>query len=93
MPSPREPDEIRRVAVDGFEVVTYSYGSGENILFLLNGGPGLPCDYLRDPHIFLAGEGYRVVAFDQLGCGNSDRPDDSSLWNIARYVAKPASFI
>ena len=86
MPSPRDPDEIRRVAVDGFEVVTYSYGSGENILFLLNGGPGLPCDYLRDPHIFLAGEGYRVVAFDQLGCGNSDRPDDSSLWNIARYV-------
>ena len=86
MPSPREPDEIRRVAVDGFEVVTYSYGSGENILFLLNGGPGLPCDYLRDPHIFLAGEGYRVVAFDQLGCGNSDRPNDSSLWNIARYV-------
>jgi len=86
MPSPREPDEIRRVAVDGFEVVTYSYGSGENILFLLNGGPGLPCDYLRDPHIFLAGEGYHVVAFDQLGCGNSDRPDDSSLWNIARYV-------
>ena len=86
MPSPRKPDEIRRVAVDGFEVVTYSYGSGENILFLLNGGPGLPCDYLRDPHIFLAGEGYRVVAFDQLGCGNSDRPDDSSLWNIARYV-------
>ncbi|HIM69515.1 MAG TPA: alpha/beta fold hydrolase [Gammaproteobacteria bacterium] len=86
MPSPREPDEILRVAVDGFEVVTYSYGSGENILFLLNGGPGLPCDYLRDPHIFLAGEGYRVVAFDQLGCGNSDRPDDSSLWNIARYV-------
>ena len=86
MPSPREPDEIRRVAVDGFEVVTYSYGSGENILFLLNGGPGLPCDYLRDPHIFLTGEGYRVVAFDQLGCGNSDRPDDSSLWNIARYV-------
>ncbi|HIC70576.1 MAG TPA: alpha/beta fold hydrolase [Alphaproteobacteria bacterium] len=86
MPSPREPDEIRRVAVDGFEVVTYTYGSGENILFLLNGGPGLPCDYLRDPHIFLAGEGYRVVAFDQLGCGNSDRPDDSSLWNIARYV-------
>ena len=86
MPSPREPDEIRRVAVDGFEVVTYTYGSGENILFLLNGGPGLPCDYLRDPHIFLAGAGYRVVAFDQLGCGNSDRPDDSSLWNIARYV-------
>ena len=81
-----EPDETRRVPVDGYEVVTYSYGTGDNILFLLNGGPGLPCDYLRDPHISLSREGYRVVAFDQLGCGKSDRPDDASLWNITRYV-------
>ena len=86
MPSPIKPDQIRRVSVDGYEVVTYSYGSGDNVLFLLNGGPGLPCDYLRDPHIFLAEEGYRIVAFDQLGCGKSDRPDDPSLWSIARYV-------
>ena len=86
MLNPIEPNDIRRVDVDGYEVVTYSYGSGENILFLLNGGPGLPCDYLRDPHIFLAEEGYRVVAFDQLGCGKSDRPDEPSLWNITRYV-------
>ena len=86
MPSPIKPDQLRRVSVDGYEVVTYSYGSGDNVLFLLNGGPGLPCDYLRDPHIFLAEEGYRIVAFDQLGCGKSDRPDDPSLWSIARYV-------
>ena len=86
MPSLIKPDEVRRIEVDGYGIVTYSYGSGENVLFLLNGGPGLPCDYLRDPHIFLAEEGYRIVAFDQLGCGNSDRPDDPSLWNIARYV-------
>ncbi|HBO91042.1 MAG TPA: proline iminopeptidase, partial [Acidobacteria bacterium] len=86
MPSPIKPDQLRRVSVDGYEVVTYSYGSGDNVLFLLNGGPGLPCDYLRDPHIFLAEEGYRIVAFDQLGCGKSDRPDDPSLWSITRYV-------
>jgi proline iminopeptidase len=86
MPAHIEPDELCRVPVGGYEVVTYSYGSGDNILFLLNGGPGLPCDYLRDPHIFLAKEGYRIVAFDQLGCGKSDRPDDPALWNIARYV-------
>ena len=61
-------------------------GKGEHVLFLLNGGPGLPCDYLRDPHIHLVEEGYRIVAFDQLGCGNSDRPEDVSLWNITRYV-------
>ena len=83
---PREPDEVREVEVDGYKVVTYSYGEGDNVLFLLNGGPGLPCNYLRDPHISLVVEGYRVVAFDQLGCGRSDRPVDESLWNIARYV-------
>ena len=82
----REPDQTEELIVDGYKIVTYSYGKGNNILLLLNGGPGLPCDYLRDPHIFLADEGYRVVAFDQLGCGNSDRPDDSSLWTIERYV-------
>lgn len=82
----REPDQTEEVTVDGYKIVTYSYGKGNNILLLLNGGPGLPCDYLRDPHIFLADEGYRVVAFDQLGCGDSDRPDDPSLWTIERYV-------
>ncbi len=78
--------EVVDVQVDGYKVVTYSYGTGDNVLFLLNGGPGLPCDYLRDPHIPLANEGYRVIAFDQLGCGNSDRPEDSALWCISRYV-------
>ena len=78
--------EVVEVEVDGYRIVTYSYGRGDNVLFLLNGGPGLPCDYLRDPHIPLANEGYRIVAFDQLGCGNSDRPEDPTLWSISRYV-------
>ena len=78
--------EVVEVQVDGYKVVTYSYGTGDNVLLLLNGGPGLPCDYLRDPHIPLANEGCRIVAFDQLGCGNSDRPEDSALWCISRYV-------
>jgi len=78
-------EEIK-IPVDGYEVVAYSYGSGKNVLFLLNGGPGLPCDYLRDPHIHFSEKGFRVVAFDQLGCGNSDRPNDPKLWNITRYV-------
>ena len=78
--------EIQNIKVDGYNIVSYSYGNGENVLFLLNGGPGLPCDYLRDPHIHLVEEGYRIVAFDQLGCGNSDRPEDVRLWNITRYV-------
>ena len=45
-----KPDSSTRVRVDGYEVVTYSYGdSHTEVLFLLNGGPGLPCDYLREP--------------------------------------------
>ena len=56
------------------------------MLFLLNGGPGLPCDYLRDPLLPLVEAGYRVVTYDQLGTGDSDKPKDKSLWTIGRYV-------
>jgi proline iminopeptidase len=81
------PDSSIRVKVDGYEVVTYSYGdSHREALFLLNGGPGLPCDYLRDPLLRMVDAGYRVVTYDQLGCGKSDRPTDPGLWTIARYV-------
>ncbi|MEE8535695.1 MAG: proline iminopeptidase-family hydrolase [Kiloniellales bacterium] len=86
MSEERQPDEETRVEIDGYEVVTYSYGTGDEVVFLLNGGPGLPCDYLRDPHIVLADRGYRVVTYDQLGCGRSDKPKDKSLWTISRYV-------
>ena len=86
MSTHRLPDDTHKVSVDGYNIVTYSYGSGNNILFLLNGGPGLPCNYLRDPHTRLVDKGYRIVAFDQLGCGQSDKPEDPALWNISRYV-------
>jgi len=78
--------ETRQVAVSGYKVVTYSYGSGDDVLFLLNGGPGLPCNYLRDPMLRMVNHGYRVVTYDQLGCGASDKPQDKSLWTISRYV-------
>jgi proline iminopeptidase len=81
-----EPDERHEVEVDGFKVVAYSFGTGDEVVFCLNGGPGLPCDYLREAHSCLIDEGYRVVAFDQLGTGASDRPTDTGLWTIGRYV-------
>lgn len=74
------------VQVDGYKIVTYSYGEGEEVLLCLNGGPGLPCDYLRDALCQVAEHGYRVVAYDQLGCGQSDKPKDKSLWTITRYA-------
>ena len=81
-----EPDETREVEVDGHKVVTYSFGEGDDVVFCLNGGPGLPCDYLRDSHACLKDHGYKVVAFDQLGTGASDRPTDPALWTITRYA-------
>ena len=86
MTTTRQPDESKRVKVHGYDVVTYSYGTGDEVVLLLNGGPGLPCNYLRDPHLSLVDEGYRVVTYDQLGCGASDKPEDSSLWTMERYV-------
>lgn len=82
----RAADEIKKVAVGRHRVVTYSFGKADDVVLLLNGGPGLPCDYLREAHSILADRGFRVVTFDQLGTGKSDRPDDASLWTIARYV-------
>lgn len=80
------PDQTRRVKIDGHEVVTYSWGDGDEIVFLLSGGPGLPCRYVVEPHLRLVDAGYRVVSYDQLGTGASDRPKDDSLWHIERFA-------
>jgi proline iminopeptidase len=74
------------VRIGRHRVVTYSYGEEGDVVFLLNGGPGLPCNYLREPMLRLLEHGYRVVTYDQLGCGDSDKPKDPSLWTISRYV-------
>lgn len=90
----RAPDETITIEIDGgYKVVTDRFGSGNEVLLCLNGGPGLPCDYLRAPHAWLADHGYRVIAYDQLGCGRSDKPDDLSLWNVPRYVQELAQIV
>jgi len=86
MTKERQPDETRRVRVDGHEVVVYSFGKGPETLFCMSGGPGLPCDYVRDSHSRLADDGYRVVIHDQLGTGASDHPKDLGLWTVERFV-------
>jgi proline iminopeptidase len=53
-------------------------------VLILHGGPGASHDYL-EPLAELAKE-RPVVFYDQLGCGNSDNPDDPSLWTINSYV-------
>jgi proline iminopeptidase len=58
-------------------------GSG-NPVITLHGGPGFPHDYLEP--LESLGRNRTVIFYDQLGCGRSDRPDNTSLWRIERFV-------
>ena len=82
----RAYDDRTEIDIGGHRLVAYSFGSGDEVVLCLNGGPGLPCDYVRESHSWLADHGYRVIAYDQLGCGQSDFPDDVSLWTVPRYA-------
>ncbi len=63
-------------------------GGGEHEtvpLLVLHGGPGCPHDYLENLAA-LASDHRRVIFYDQLGCGRSDLPDDTSLWTVERFT-------
>ena len=59
-------------------------GGGGLPLITLHGGPG-STHFGFEPLKALS-EDRPVVFYDQLGCGNSDRPDDLSLWTVERFV-------
>ena len=60
-------------------------GSGTPLL-VAHGGPGATHDYLLN-HGRL-GDQRPVVFWDQLESGNSDKPNDPSLWTIPRFVSE-----
>lgn len=59
-------------------------------LLLIHGGPGLPHDYL-EPLVDLTSTGRRVIFYDQLGCGNSDRLDDPTAYTPDLFVDELAA--
>jgi proline-specific peptidase len=73
------------VEVPGGRVAYGIVGEAERTLLTLHGGPGVPSPYLYSM-ADLSTDGLRVVFYDQLGCGESDRPDDPSLWVVGRFV-------
>ena len=70
-----------------FNVWTKRIGNNPQIkLLLLNGGPGATHEYFECMESFLPAEGIEIIYYDQLGCGNSQDPKDTSMWDLPRYV-------
>ena len=68
-----------------YRIVGDHDGPGKLPLLCLHGGPGATHDYL-EPLEAIAATGRRVAFYDQLGNGNSARPNDPSLWTVALFV-------
>ena len=77
------------VSFRGYEVWYRIVGDqdepGRLPLLCLHGGPGFPHDYL-EPLEAIATTGRRAIFYDQLGCGNSDDPNDPSMYTVDLYV-------
>jgi proline iminopeptidase len=83
-----EDAQERRVEVTGGNVWTARLGPQEGTpVLILHGGPGAASDYMHPLAERLA-DHRPVVVYDQLGCGRSDQPDDTSLWTVDRSVAE-----
>jgi proline iminopeptidase len=79
------PDE-GFIKVKGGKVWYKIFGSDKKKapLLLLHGGPGFPSYYLT-PLETLATD-RPIIFYDQLGCGRSDKPGDTALWKLSRFV-------
>lgn len=69
------------VTVNRFKLFYRVFGNGENVLLCLHGGPGAMHDYLL-PLGELGDDRVKVVLYDQLGCGKSERPREKSHYTI-----------
>jgi len=65
--------------------------SYKGTLVCLHGGPGATHDYIL-PLADLASYGFRVIFYDQLGCGRSDLPKDHALFTVERAVEELDAF-
>jgi proline-specific peptidase len=61
-------------------------------LICIHGGPGVPHDYLKSLEA-IANTGRQVIFYDQLGCGNSDKPNDNELWTVELFKNELTSLL
>lgn len=58
--------------------------SAKPLALIIHGGPG-GCHRNMIPFARLS-DARRMVFYDQLGCGRSDRPSNPALWTVERYT-------
>lgn len=75
------------VKVLGYWLFYRSFGDNRHkgTVLCLHGGPGGSQEGLSGMSR-LASHGYRVVMYDQLGCGKSQAPTNKLLYNVERYA-------
>ena len=70
-----------------FNVWTKRIGNNPRIkLLLLHGGPGGTHEFFKSFENFLPAEDIEYYYYDQLGSFFSDKPTETSLWTIERFV-------
>jgi proline iminopeptidase len=82
---------VNKIAIETpkgtFNVWTKRFGNNPKIkVLLLNGGPGMSHEYFECMESFLPKEGIEFIYYDQLGTGFSDNPNDTTMWDLPRYV-------
>ncbi len=70
-----------------FNIWTKTVGNNPTIkVLLLNGGPGATHEYFECFESFLPQQNIEFIYYDQLGCGLSDNPKDTTMWDLSRFV-------
>jgi proline iminopeptidase len=70
-----------------FNVWTKRIGNNPKIkVLLLHGGPACTHEYFECFESFLPQEGIEFIYYDQLGSFYSDKPTDTTLWRLPRFV-------
>jgi proline iminopeptidase len=70
-----------------FHVWTKRVGNNPRIkVLLLHGGPGFTHEMFEACDSYLPAAGVEYYYYDQLGSAYSDQPDDTTLWDLPRFV-------
>ena len=81
----------RFINTPGGKVWTGVQDNGDSIpIIVVHGGPGFPHNYLEP---LLQIKSRKVIMYDQLDCGLSEKTGDTNLWTVDRYVEEIRSVV